>query len=268
MTKIVAKGAFSKIGIIGLGLIGGSIAKALQRKKGGVQIASLNRDCPDLQQAFDQKIVDLVFESWEELIAWSDLIILASPLATLPSLAEEIGRCCPCDKQLLVIDVGSVKKEIIPLFEKWTNGKIEFLSTHPMAGKEKWGFSHSDADLFHHCSWIVSPHSKNQNATVKQVGALIESLGAHPAILSPDKHDAQVALISHLPALLSRLLLKFVETQDPEALKIAGPGFHSMTRLAKDNPRMQAEIARLNREELTYQFNQWLAFIRAEMETR
>lgn len=251
-----------KIGIIGLGLIGGSIAKALKHNRPKVEIASLNRPCLDLQGAVEQQVVSSLFDTWKELIVWSDMIILASPLSTLSTLAEEIAQQCPKDKKLLVIDVGSVKKAVFPAFENMTSDNIEFLSTHPMAGKERWGFAHSDASLFQDCCWILSPHQKNRRESVESISTLIGSLGARPVVLSPQKHDEQVALISHLPALLSRLLLSFVAAKDPEALKIAGPGFESMTRLAKDNPQLQSEIAKLNDEELTKQFIHWLEFIK------
>ena len=250
----------NKIGIIGLGLIGGSIAKSLKRQNRFTEIASLERPCRDLQGAIDQKAVDKVFKNWGDLLLWSDIIILASPLSPLSALAEEIVHYCPKDKQLLVIDVGSVKKAVFPAFETLTNENIEFLSTHPMAGKERWGFAHSDASLFDGCCWILSPHCKNRSESLQKVSSLIESLGARACVLSPQKHDEQVALISHLPALVSRFLLQYVQIKDPDALKIAGPGFESMTRLAKDNPMLQNEIYSLNKEELAKQMHQWLEF--------
>lgn len=227
-------------------------------------IASLKRQCPDLYGAVDQRAIDTLFENWEELILWCDLIILASPLSTLSSLAEEIARRCPKDKQLLVIDIGSVKKTIVPAFERMTGGNIEFLSTHPMAGKERWGFANSDANLFQDRCWIMTPHLKNQSSSLAKISAWIESLGARAVVLSPQKHDEQMALISHLPALISRMLLQFVEAKDPDALTIAGPGFQSMTRLARDNPLLQSEIVSLDKEELTKQLTQWLEFVTQE----
>ncbi len=247
-----------------MGLIGGSITKALKQKAPAIAIASLKRDCLDLEGAIVQKAVDTLFGSWEELIAWSDMLILASPLSTLAPLAEEIARRCPREKKLLVIDVSSVKKASFPAFEALTTENLDFLSTHPMAGKEKWGFANSSADLFQDCCWILSPHAKNQSGHIAMVRKLVEILGSHVMILDPKKHDEQAALISHLPALLSRLLLRFVEHRDPESLKIAGPGFQSMTRLARDNPRMQSEIAELNREELSKQLSLLLEFINQE----
>lgn len=252
----------NKIGIIGMGLIGGSITKALKKRAPLTAIASLNRDCLDLKGAFIEKAVDILFGSWEEFIEWSDMIILASPLSTLAPLAEEIARHSFKEKKLLVIDVSSVKKAVFPTFETLTTKNLDFLSTHPMAGIEKWGFANSDPSLFEGCCWILSPHGKNQESSVKTVFKLVEALGARPMIVDPKKHDEQVATISHLPALLARLLLGFVKEKDPDCLEIAGPGFKSMTRLASDNPEMQNEIARLNHEEISKQLNLWLEYIK------
>jgi prephenate dehydrogenase len=158
--------------------------------------------------------------------------------------------------------VGSVKQPFSSLFEQLSGDNIEFLSTHPMAGKETWGFSQSEENLFQDCSWIICPHQNNRPQTLEQFSALIEIFGAQPIFLSAQKHDEQVALISHLPALISRLLLRFVETQCPEALAIAGPGFKSMTRLARDNPRLQKEMVQFNQAQLDQQFYRWLGFVK------
>lgn len=252
------------VSIIGMGLIGGSIGKALKARSKETQIASLTREDEDLQQAVAEGIIDLLFSSWEELIGWSDLIVLATPLSTLPSLAKTIASQCPKEKKLLVIDVGSVKREIVPLFEMLTEGDLEFLSTHPMAGKERWGFSTSDPTLFQGSCWILSPHAKNRVTTVEKIQQWVAQFGASSLLLSGEKHDEQTALISHLPALLSHLLFRFVKTVDPEALKLAGPGFHSMTRLAKDNLEMQKEIFSLNQEHLMRHLDKWIAFVAEE----
>lgn len=251
----------NNVAIIGIGLIGGSVAKALKNK---VHVASLKRDCLDLQMAVEQNALDLLFDSWEDLITWSDAIILAAPLSTLTPLAEEIARLCPKEKKLIVMDVGSVKKAVFPAFEVLTTDNLDFISTHPMAGKEKWGFAHSDESLFQGCCWILSPHDKNQSSNLDAVTDLIRLMGGETRVLDVVEHDAQAALVSHLPALLSRLYLQFAEENHPESLRIAGPGFKSMTRLAGDNPQMQKEIAELNREEILKQLASFLTFMEKE----
>ena len=256
----------NKIGILGTGLIGGSIAKGIKMRRPEVHIASLARECADLERAVEEKAVDTLFSTWEELIEFCDWIILATPLSSLASLAEEIARRCPKEKKLLVIDVGSVKKAVFPTFETLTTENLNFLSTHPMAGREKWGFAHSDPHLFQGCCWILSPHAKNRKSVVEAAAEFVEGLGARHQILDPLEHDKRVAMVSHFPALLSRLLLEFVEGQDEAALESAGPGFHSMTRLAKDNPRLQEEIGAFNSEEISSQLAKWIKFLEKKEE--
>ncbi len=153
-----------KIGILGTGLIGGSIAKGIKMRWPEVCIASLAKECADLDSAVKEKVVDTLLSTWEELIQFCDWIILATPLSSLTPLAEEIARRCPKEKKLVVIDVGSVKKAVFPAFETLTSHNIEFLSTHPMAGKERWGFAHSDPNLFRDCCWISLPTQKTRRA--------------------------------------------------------------------------------------------------------
>src|ERR1700722_1479169 len=239
-----------KISIIGLGLIGGSMAKAIKKRIPSFEIASLSADFTDLCGAGKMQTVDLLFKTWEELIQWSDLIVLATPLSTLSGLAIEIGKRCPADKELLVIDVSSVKKAVIPTFESLTQHKLEFLSTHPMAGKERWGFAQSTPDLFEGCCWILSPHAKNKAESIQAVSEWIEVFQARPILMRHEIHDKKVALVSHLPAMISRLLLHFVEDRDCDALNIVGPGLHSMTRLARDNPQLYNDIVAFNQNEI------------------
>ncbi len=249
------------IGIIGLGLIGGSIAKALKKRDPTIAIASIDRN---FEEASPKGAVDILFATPEELINWAELIILATPLSTLVPLAKEIAELCPKGKKLVVIDVGSVKGAVFPCFEMLTTENLEFLSTHPMAGKELGGFANSEPHLFQDCCWILSPHAKNTSGSLEMILRLVKSLGATPSLIDPKKHDRQVALISHLPALLSRSLMRFVEKTDPTSLAIAGPGFKSMTRLSYDNPQMQKEIGEFNREEIVKQLELFLEFIRRE----
>ncbi len=217
---------FKKIGIIGMGLIGGSIAKALEGK------ASL---------VFDEAI-------WSD-IKNLDAVILAVPISAILEIGERIASL-KLDRPLAVLDVGSVKEPIALRFEEWTQSPIEFVATHPMAGKEKGGIEHSDKDLFQKAPWVITPHAKNTKAVLSKTEDLISSLGAFPLFMDAATHDKRAALISQLPYLLSKALLEFVRKTDPASLEMAGPGFHSMTRLADDNPSMRKEISRYNRENI------------------
>ncbi len=240
---------FEKVGIIGLGLIGGSIAKAL--KKQGRYVATIASKSPDIAKA--KKFIDRVFPNLKALIQEVDLIVIATPLSTIIPIAREIVT----DHPLLVIDVGSVKESIVREFAKLTKGPIEFLSTHPMAGTEQKGFPFADPDLFVGAPWIIVPHKKNK----ANIESWIRLFGANPIIMNAKEHDRKAALISHLPALISKALLKFVQTKDEKSIQIAGPGFRSMIRLAEGNQQLTTEINKLNQKNIEKLWRKWIDFL-------
>lgn len=241
---------YKKVGIIGLGLIGGSIAKRL--KANGCEVYTVKSKSLDVERA--KKWVKKVFSALDELVQEIDLLVIATPLSQIIPIAKKIKATRP----LLIVDVGSVKEQIVKEFCKLTRKNVEFFSTHPMAGSEKKGFEASDADLFEKAPWIVTPHRKNRTS----LDAWIRSLGAKPISMSAKEHDEKMALISHLPTLISILLLKFAKIQDPKSLRIAGPGFKSMTRLALGNQELIKDFFKSNAKNIQILQRKWLKFIR------
>lgn len=239
---------YKKVGIIGLGLIGGSIAKRL--KINGCDVYTIKSK--DTETA--KKWVKKAFLKLDDLLQEIDLLVIATPLSQIIPIAKKIKAKRP----LLVIDVGSVKGQIANEFSKLTKGNLEFLATHPMAGSEKRGFKASEPDLFEGAPWIVTPHRKNKTS----IDAWIRSLGASPVTMSAKEHDEKMALISHLPTLISILLLQFVKTQDPKSIDIAGPGFKSMTRLAIGNPELIKDFFKMNIKNIQVVNHKWLKFIK------
>jgi prephenate dehydrogenase len=229
--------SFHKIGIIGLGLIGGSIFKALQGKK-------------ELFTGED------LLERLEDI----ELLILAVPISAILEIGKKIAAK-KIKKTLVILDVGSVKEEIAYHFETWTEGALEYVATHPMAGKEKSGFEHSDPFLFQGASWVITPHAKNQETVLQEVEEFIQLLGAMPIRMGATLHDQRAALISHVPYVISKALLEFVKEEDHQSLEMAGPGFKSMTRLAQDNPLLREEIAKYNQENIRHTLKKWMKFL-------
>jgi prephenate dehydrogenase len=210
-----------RVGIIGSGLMGGSLQKGID---GAV----------------------LLGKDWIDRIEEFDLLILATPISAIFEIAETIAKRAP-QKKLLILDIGSVKKSITETFEKLTGGSLEFLGTHPMAGKEKSGYENSDPKIFQGAVWVITPHAKNMERSMGAAEELIRSLGAKPMRMLAEEHDRRAAMISQLPYLISKTLSDFV---DSESLAMAGPGFKSMVRLASDNLEMRNEIDRYNRENI------------------
>lgn len=251
---------FKNIGIIGLGLIGGSICKGMKMKNPAVEIATIFHPSEDYRQALEEGLIDHSFSSVTELCQHVDLIILASPISTIASYAQEIKQTASLERKLLVIDVASVKTEIVRAFEVLTAENVEFLGTHPMAGKENGGLPNAKGTMFINRPWILTPHAKNSSQAIENITALIHFLGGTPFCLDAAKHDRQAALISHVPNRIARKYVDFVTLADKESLNIAGPGFHSFTRLAHDNASMHAEISQINRHAIEDYLDCWASY--------
>jgi prephenate dehydrogenase len=229
--------SFCKIGIIGLGLMGGSIYKALLGKR-------------------EVLIGEDVLDRLDEI----DVLILAVPISAVLELKGRIAQK-QIRRRLVVCDIGSVKEEIANRFEEWSHGLIEWIATHPMAGKEQSGFDASDPTLFHNAPWVITPHRKNSETALQALEELIILLGACPLRMAADLHDQRAALISHVPYILSKAILQFASEEDPESLNMAGPGFRSMIRLAQDNPAMRTEIAKYNKTNIQATLKRFIDFL-------
>lgn len=252
---------FEKIGVIGMGLIGGSICKCLKIKKETLSIETLDYPSADLKTAVQEGWVHTIHKTIEDLLASVDLLILAAPLSQVFSLAQDICRALPKGKKLWVLDVASVKEEVTNLFEKLSSSAVEFISSHPMAGKEKYGFTHSEASLFAGRPWIMVPHKNNRSETLQAIEGLLLFFGAHPIYLSAKEHDEKAALISHLPSFLAKSYVDFVNMVHPESMKMAGPGFDAFTRLSQDNEALRKEMGIYNKQNIDTYLKAWINFI-------
>lgn len=259
---------FSRIGIIGIGLIGGSICKGIKAKDSSIEINTLVYKPPrEIIAAGDSEIahaggwVDHIYDTLEDLVQNSELIILASPISTIIPYAEKIKHHAKGTKKLVVMDVASIKGEIADKFEKLSDGNVDFVGTHPMAGKEIGGFANAQPTLFVDRSWIMVPNHTAPDVLAK-IQELVLFLGAEPIHLDATTHDQQAALVSHLPSILSKAYFDFVSSIAPDSLQISGPGFQSFTRLAHDNDEMRAEISQYNHQYIKDYLDQWLAHLK------
>jgi prephenate dehydrogenase len=247
-----------RIGIIGLGLMGGSLCKALKTKDPSIHIASLIHSSDDYRAACREGWIDRECKSSKELVDAVDLVIIATPISTVISLAQEIKAA---SKKLLVLDLASVKSQITSAFEAMTDDAFQYISSHPMAGKEIGGFQNSEVLLFVERPWIIVPHKKNEMEALKQVEELVRFVGAKPVYLDAEQHDKKTALISHIPSILSEAFFQFVQEVDSSSTQIAGPGFCSFTRLKSENPLLREEIIRHNTTNIQEYLKQWKEFL-------
>lgn len=221
---------YSRVGIIGLGLMGGSIASILKWKSPLITLYGYDRY---LEQSV---LVDRSVNSLEELRDEVDLIIIASPISSIQSIASQIASM-QWNKKLVVWDIASVKQEFMVTFENLTHQNIEFVATHPMSGSTVKGASGSKSTLFAMKPWVICPHKKNQFKTLTDLEVGIHYFGSHPIYMDPEKHDHHASIVSHLPKLLSLSLIKCAEKY-PDSHQIVGRGFDLMTSLGKGNKEL------------------------------
>lgn len=233
-----------KIAIIGVGLIGGSIALGLKRHFG--QKISISGSCKDPKRtklALNKGIVNSVFDH-HKLSPQVRLIILAAPVSTNIKMLQKIVN--KCRTGTLIIDVGSTKEIICNRAENILPKGVFFLGTHPMAGKETSGFENASADLFKNKLWIICPTKKSRAKDIRLMKQLIKLFAAKPVILDPKLHDRIAAQTSHLPSLIACGLVNTV------IAKITSTGFADTTRLASQNPKMMLDIVQTNKNNILF----------------
>lgn len=237
---------FSKIAIVGPGLIGGSIALELRSRFPEIEVAIWARR----QETIDQvaPLVTLASTELQHVVSGADLVVLCTPVEAMPALAQRIVDWIT--PETLVTDVGSVKNTVVqtltPVFRK----RARFIGSHPMAGAEQTGFSAARLELFTGSVCIVTPEADTSPADVRAVSHFWQGLGCQVRSLSPEEHDKVVALISHLPHLLAASLVNLVDSQNSQAFEFCGPGFRDTSRVASGDPTMWTGIFTANRAAL------------------
>ncbi len=239
-----------KIGIIGLGLIGGSIAHAVKETDPSCRIIALNRSEPSLLAAKADGVVDVGVHEITGDFEGCDVIFLCAPVQTniefLPKLQPYLSA------RTILTDVGSVKNEIHEAVSRILPD-AHFIGGHPMAGKEKVGYTNSSAALLRDCYYYVTPSAAASKEDVEYLTSLIERIGCHPVTVPQEKHDFIVAAISHIPHLAAYMLVKLVKDQDtPEEYMrfTAAGGFKDTTRIASSDPTMWEQIFLSNRDNI------------------
>ena len=267
--------AIRQITIIGTGLIGGSLALALRKKKFAGRIVGCDRE-GTLERARMCGAIDDGTANPGDAVRGSQVVVLATPVLAIVDLIERIGPVLPA--KALLTDVGSTKTAVvaqaIKVFGK-AAGK-RFLAGHPMAGKEMSGVDYADADLFQRAVWFVSPlPGQNLNEGLfAEFAGWIDAIGARIATMPADDHDRLCAWISHLPQMISTALAAaLVEEFGAEAplLPAGGRALQEMTRISASPYSMWRDIAisnKTNLEKALWKVEQRLAHIRENLATR
>ena len=238
-----------RLTLVGLGLLGGSVAKAARAEGVAREIVAVGRRRESLEPALKDGVVDHITLNVAEGVRDCDLCILATPVATLASLLHDVWHAAPASAVLT--DVGSTKAAIVRTADALHREKpLAFIGSHPMAGSDRSGYHVSRADLFKGALVILTPTETSALPALERVREFWQTLGARVTTLDPTAHDRAVAAISHLPHLVADALVETVLRMDPRFLDVAAGGFRDTTRIAASNPTVWREIFQENREAL------------------
>ncbi len=242
--------------VIGLGLIGGSIAKALKERNGIDCIIGIDTHLPTIEQALADNIISYGTQSITSNVGESDIIFICTPVH---ETTRWVKRLLPVIKPTCILtDVGSTKSALINEIENLPQN-FRFVGGHPMAGSEKSGYTASKCHLFENAYYLLVPCSKCTNVDISVLQALIKAWGSFTITLSACLHDKVTSAISHVPHVISALLVNMVsalDTDDKHMQKLAAGGFKDITRISSSNAKMWQTICTSNSsaisEMLTY----------------
>ncbi|ADL04259.1 prephenate dehydrogenase [Lacrimispora saccharolytica] len=236
----------ASIAFIGLGLIGGSIARGIKREKPNTKIMAYMRTHSRLLQAKEEGIVDVILDGIGEALRECDLIFLCTPVEYNARYLSEIQ---PFLKPgAIITDVGSTKADI---HEEVRRLRLEgqFVGGHPMAGSEKTGYENSTDHLLENAYYIITPTAASTEEQVNRLVRIANMIGSIPLVLDYHEHDFITATISHLPHIIASSLVNLVKASDNEEgimKRLAAGGFKDITRIASSSPEMWEQICMTN----------------------
>jgi len=237
--------ALSRLTVVGLGLLGGSVARAARARGVAREIVAVGRTPATLARARAAGVVDTTTHDLATGVRGAELVVLCAPAGALPGLVRAAWPHLGAGA--LLTDVGSVKAPVVAAAEACPAGPAAFVGSHPMAGSERSGFDAAGADLFEGRLTLLTPTERTPGGALARVTAFWEALGSQVRLLTPEAHDRGVAAISHLPHLAAYGL---VAAADAEALPLAAAGFQDTTRIAASPEALWTDIFRENRDAL------------------
>lgn len=240
--------------IIGLGLLGGSYAKALSKK--GYNVSAITKDEKDIKFALDNRFISYgTTEVSKELIEKSDLIIFALYPKDFINWVKENGNLIK--DGTLITDVTGVKGKVVKKVQHLIGDRAEFIAAHPMAGREVSGVENADDKIFEGANYIVVPTEKNTSEGIRICRELGEILGFSTiSELSVDEHDEMIAYLSQLTHCIAVSLM--CSSENPYIGKYTGDSFRDLTRIAKINEDMWTELFMMNKEKLLHEMNMFI----------
>ncbi|WP_062104844.1 prephenate dehydrogenase [Bacillus niameyensis] len=248
-----------RVFLIGVGLIGGSVALAI-KKEHDVSVVAFDIKLDNCRLAKKLKIIDDYTEKFEEEAMKADLIILACPVERAEDFLELLAEL-PLKNNVIITDVGSTKSRIMKKAELLFDPKVTtFIGGHPMAGSHKGGPGSAKSHLFENAFYVLTP-AEGTNGKVEELKNWLHGTNAHFIIMNPDEHDHVTGVVSHFPHIVAASLVRHVEgyaEENDHIQFLAAGGFRDITRIASSSPEMWRDIVRHNQNILISLLDEWL----------
>lgn len=243
------------IGIIGLGLIGGSIAKSIKKVHAqNSYIVGYDINTEDVKAAYADNVIDMMAPNLDHSFANCSVIFLCMPIHYIVDVLDKLIKYLP--KDCIITDVGSTKSELVVTLKqklKALDKRVYYVGGHPMTGSERFGYKASSAHLFENAYYILTPYGNTPDFILFILQKLIERMGGIPLVLSASYHDFATANVSHLPHIIASSLVHLVRQNDGEhghLHNLAAGGFKDMTRIASSNPDVWCGICLSNKNQI------------------
>lgn len=251
-----------KITVIGLGLIGGSLALSLKNTGEDFIITGYDIEGEAMNIAKYRNIIDVVAVDYKEAVTDADLIIIATPISKIIEVVEHIKDYLK--KGAIITDVGSAKEKIVKRVSEILPEEVFFIGGHPMAGSENEGVLSATPELFRNTFYILTPTDTTITEPLVTLHSLFTKIGAKVISINPKEHDENVALISHLPHILSTNLVDMIDDKQKKMknlFKLCAGGFRDMTRIAAANIKMWLDISLENKDELIKSIDDYIKYL-------
>jgi len=240
-----------RVGVVGVGLLGGSIGYILKKKKWAETVLGIGRSKDKLKKAIDLKAIDEYMIGFDEKLRDVDLLIMCVPVQLIPRFIKE---ALPYLKDgVIITDIGSTKGDIIRSIEKVLPATAYFVGGHPMAGSEKTGVEALDPYIFENAVYVLCESKNTNEKALETVAEMARTLSANVHKMNYDLHDLAVAAISHVPHIVASSLVNTVSKLDKDTgqiLGLAAGGFRDTTRIASGSPEMWKDICMTNSDKI------------------
>ncbi|MFD1707197.1 prephenate dehydrogenase [Siminovitchia sediminis] len=246
--------------IIGVGLIGGSIALAIKKEHPDACITGYDVQEENGRLAERMKIIDRCASSFQEEAVTSDLIILACPVEEVERKIAQLAEL-PLKPHAIITDVGSTKGKIMKESRKLLGNKAVFIGGHPMAGSHKSGPGSARVHLFENAYYVLTPNSPAADEKLSTLKEWLKGTGANFVIMDPEEHDMVTGVVSHLPHLIATSIVRRVEEhaeKNDRVRWLAAGGFRDITRIASSSPAMWRDIVKQNQSSLLTLLDEWM----------